>query len=992
MTYCSPYLADSQSSREYDQLMASFCIEKNSSLSRLSAGADRKRTSRWVNALLAAVVAVSIPLYGSCYAIDGALLDKMQQRRAIVAAPPSRQTLSVRTTDAGSAVLVPRSSQTYPGDVSLRWSHASAIADQTMYIFGGKSGNSNAASDYASACVSLDLSAKFATSSAPWSMACAENAPLVAGHSAIVNPDINMLILFGGTIPDGHNSDTQESTSLHLFSSEIKFWSTPGADAFPLPLVNHSAVFHAVTGDMIVVGGFIRESVNATSALSNSTLRMITDVGKHTLLENPPPGLFTDLASSATPSPAHSSTVLPTSASAASVQQSATTTNGNVGTPASTTNTFGTTTPNLSSTKAASTRSTATSTKSSIKSTKPSSKTTTTTKAAPTKDTFPNEDEDARDMVLEELDRRFAKDSIKEDNQLMSWSNSTLPSEVSGRVGHTASIVNGTSMVVLGGSNGVSLFNMNTVFTYDSLQQTWTRRSTTGAVPASRRSHVASVVNNTLIVIHGGANNDFSAALDDVAVLDTATWQWSAPNVENTPTARYAHSASQAGPYMVIAFGYVLPSTDNIPNNDYGLYILDTSVWSFVEQYDPARSGLTVHYISTKPTGGTIFGLFVASVVGLLVVLIMFYIGCMHYYNKHPQLSDAGETTTMLPTTELRNFGRKLTVKFGTQRHRRNQSKNQRAQNQNALWPASSAAVKLASETEPDKGAKRQMYNTNNGSSTFSLTNMRHLSYVPGAGDDASLRIMFDLSRESSFDYGYLAGAKAGDKNNASIDGSSRSRRIHLDEVELPAGLRNRDPKADNDVPNDADTKVTADTASGKANQRASQESSIEHSSWSRPTTSGSTVSRKSAHISAMLPRIVGSRLTLPAESATALARYRFEELEDMPDTPAISSLSTANGTGDQQHSALQSGIPTTIANLAARDGNGSNLAETLSPPVMPAAVGDMSLAAQPRLSSSSANSAPNSPANPPKSLRDSIDIDVVLAQNQHFYLVNPDD
>ncbi|KAJ1760463.1 hypothetical protein LPJ58_001728 [Coemansia sp. RSA 1591] len=89
-----------------------------------------------------------------------------------------------------------------------------------------------------------------------------------------------------------------------------------------------------------------------------------------------------------------------------------------------------------------------------------------------------------------------------------------------------------------------------------------------------------------------------------------------------------------------------------------------------------------------------------------------------------------------------------------------------------------------------------------------------------------------------------------------------------------------------------------------------------------------------------MLPRIIGSRLTLLPEPAAAAARYRFDELSDVPPMPA-----------DGGHEMM------------------------------------------PIVDHSQALRRPSAPfAQPSQPLRDSIDINTVWSQNQRFYIVNPDD
>ncbi|KAJ2577852.1 hypothetical protein GGH19_000976 [Coemansia sp. RSA 1807] len=511
---------------------------------------------------------------------------------------------------------------------------------------------------------------------------------------------------------------------------------------------------------------------------------------------------------------------------------------------------------------------------------------------------------------------------------LMTWANNTLPVGVTARVGHTLTAANGTKMVVLGGAIGDKLVDMKTLLVYDAPQQAWTQRTATGKVPQARRNHVATVVNDTMIVVHGGTDAN-STALADVAVLDTDTWTWSRPNVTGAPAARYAHAAAQAGPYMILTFGRAAIGNDS----DYGIYILDTTSWQFVDQYEPGRAKLTVLFKSQHVTGGTIFGLLVASAVGLLVLLIMLYIGCTHYYNKHPRLGK-DESDNMLPVADLRSFGRKLTVRL-TSRRRRSKKEDATEQMLRPMGPPSlklsptiSSGIDVSSGLKAGSGLDSRFdLNVSSGPYASHKPSANHkssLSYgaspsigtsaqTPMTDDASSIQLAFDVSRDSSMDLDFMSYGHT-EKPTA----SHLSRRTHLDDIELPAGLRNRDPSP----------------------LRNTSSDTHEPSSWSRPTTSHSDVRQKSTHISDMLPRIIGSRLTLLPEPAAAAARYRFDELSDVPPMPA-----------DGGHEMM------------------------------------------PIVDHSQALRRPSAPfAQPSQPLRDSIDINTVWSQNQRFYIVNPDD
>ncbi|KAJ2875592.1 hypothetical protein GGH93_001466 [Coemansia aciculifera] len=904
-----------------------------------------------------------------------------------------------------SRLASPRGS-TYKGDVSTRWSHASVIADLTMYVVGGKSGMGDTANDYATPCISLNLATKFTTDNPPWSSTCGVNAPSVAGHSMAINSKINMVIVYGGTTPASGPGSGPGTSRLNLFSAEIKFWSIPHKLSKSLqPLLNHTACVHSGTGDMLVYGGVLLNSANhnAQMLMSNSTLRMVTDPAKHIAVPVPPAQVVLGSGSSGGESDSSSSRKPSSVASSSSPPQPSGTSlrpsdmlSQPSSIPSSSSPTDSPTLPQPTSTLETTSRKSTTTKRSSSTSRRSSTKKSSSTKAkiVPTPD---DSELDNRalpivrdDRLAPRLLRRSDDDS---DLDLMSWINDTLPTGMSGRIGHTSNIVSSGRMVVLGGSDGTSLVDMDTVFFYDSVSRQWTRLVATGHVPTSRRSHVSTVVNGSKIVVHGGVSADFGSALSDVAVLDTETWTWSAPDVANAPTARYAHAAAQAGPYMLITFGYAPSDAASVAAGDSGLYILDTTSWQFVTQYDPARAGLAVLSVRSRLSSGTIFGLFIASLASLIVLIILGYIGCMHYYNKHPRLSDSGEGTAMLPTSELRDLGRRLTGKFGTQRQR-NRAELRRTTAAASKKPSGGVTI-LEPTPVFGSGKMRQALSPGRSSVESGLPKARRLSNVPppAVSDETNLRIMFDLSRESSLDQDAVADGKAAHMSgseSASLIGTRFSRRIHLDDVRLPAGgLRTRhNMRGISRVADDDVSVLHTDTQSS----RGTGSSDLADGGWSRPTTSDSSLELRSNHISAMLPRIVGSRLTLPAESANALARYRFDELEDGSQDGSATQPRPA-------HSAA-AGQQATIAALVGKSRGSVLLPEFLAPPVMPAAHYE-GAPSKPRYSvGEDATGSPaltraklsTSSVQGSITMRDSIDINTVLSQNRQFYVANPDD
>ncbi|CAG8627504.1 7942_t:CDS:2 [Cetraspora pellucida] len=131
---------------------------------------------------------------------------------------------------------------------------------------------------------------------------------------------------------------------------------------------------------------------------------------------------------------------------------------------------------------------------------------------------------------------------------------------------HTASVI-GNKMIILGGSDGKSSVPMSNVYVFDSDTVDWSLVTAIGQVPSPREAHSA--------VVFG-----------DVAVLDTTNWNWVAPPTNNTPTARFLHTATIIGANMIIAFGRTTPGqgTETIDNH---IYCLNLLTWTWVDRYVP---------------------------------------------------------------------------------------------------------------------------------------------------------------------------------------------------------------------------------------------------------------------------------------------------------------------------------------------------------------------------------------------------------------------
>ncbi|KAL6782490.1 hypothetical protein ACKKBG_A06980 [Auxenochlorella protothecoides x Auxenochlorella symbiontica] len=120
------------------------------------------------------------------------------------------------------------------------------------------------------------------------------------------------------------------------------------------------------------------------------------------------------------------------------------------------------------------------------------------------------------------------------------------------RGGHSASLL-GTGLYVFGGEDAHRRA-LADLLVLDLPSMTWTAPLTTGKAPAPRTAHVATVWRERYLVIFGGGS--VAHCFDDVHVLDTATLEWSQPEVEGpVPPPRAGHAAAVLGSTWYIVGG-----------------------------------------------------------------------------------------------------------------------------------------------------------------------------------------------------------------------------------------------------------------------------------------------------------------------------------------------------------------------------------------------------------------------------------------------------
>ncbi|CAG7849083.1 SubName: Full=Uncharacterized protein {ECO:0000313/EMBL:CCA67065.1} [Serendipita indica DSM 11827] len=153
-------------------------------------------------------------------------------------------------------------------------------------------------------------------------------------------------------------------------------------------------------------------------------------------------------------------------------------------------------------------------------------------------------------------------------------------------VGHsTITLPNGTLFVLGGYSRSTQqLQPLNTVYTYNIWDGSWSSFNTNGdVVPTGRRNFAAVLVGTDSVLIHGGADGSFLQGRSDGFLLSFSSRTWtSLPALDQALGARWDHAAFGIGNSVFFAYGY----TSNGPASN-ALLLYDVPSGSFQGSYTP---------------------------------------------------------------------------------------------------------------------------------------------------------------------------------------------------------------------------------------------------------------------------------------------------------------------------------------------------------------------------------------------------------------------
>lgn len=147
----------------------------------------------------------------------------------------------------------------------------------------------------------------------------------------------------------------------------------------------------------------------------------------------------------------------------------------------------------------------------------------------------------------------------------------------------------------------------NYVWLLDPATDTFHKQLTTGPCPSSRGLHAATMVDETRMVLFGGAAQD-QAMSNESFVLDTTTWTWTKldpGSSSSCPSPRAGPSLCRLNDNVVLLFGGAEPSETGLnPLADLWALSLDTGEWTLLlDKGPPPRNAATLTEID-DPDGG----------------------------------------------------------------------------------------------------------------------------------------------------------------------------------------------------------------------------------------------------------------------------------------------------------------------------------------------------------------------------------------------------
>eukprot|EP01126_Amoeba_proteus_P047341 TRINITY_DN5396_c0_g2_i11.p1 TRINITY_DN5396_c0_g2~~TRINITY_DN5396_c0_g2_i11.p1 ORF type:complete len:349 (-),score=58.95 TRINITY_DN5396_c0_g2_i11:756-1802(-) len=181
-----------------------------------------------------------------------------------------------------------------------------------------------------------------------------------------------------------------------------------------------------------------------------------------------------------------------------------------------------------------------------------------------------------------------------------SWATIHVSSPPPSRLEHSATVI-GNEIWIFGGTDKSEYFA--DVHVLDVVNKTWRIPKLGGQPPKPRRGHTATLIDGDKIVIIGGSNE--MEHFSDLHVLDTKLGMWVEANVQGTLPGRYGHGA-------VLLWGSIFIIGGNVdfgPTSDVFVLVRKSNALNF-EYQSRSISGITAGGGGGGGGGGTPFPLY----------------------------------------------------------------------------------------------------------------------------------------------------------------------------------------------------------------------------------------------------------------------------------------------------------------------------------------------------------------------------------------------
>ncbi|PKY24356.1 galactose oxidase, partial [Rhizophagus irregularis] len=143
----------------------------------------------------------------------------------------------------------------------------------------------------------------------------------------------------------------------------------------------------------------------------------------------------------------------------------------------------------------------------------------------------------------------FVNDMITLDTINFRWGKGSSTNAPSSRVNYGATLLPNQNIIYIGGGNSLNeSLPLDEVFIYDTKNNNWSTKKTSGLIPSNRYGLTAVLgLDGEQVIVYGGLgnNNIIISPKESLYTLNINTFEWSIPKITgNIPSCRYMHRAN----------------------------------------------------------------------------------------------------------------------------------------------------------------------------------------------------------------------------------------------------------------------------------------------------------------------------------------------------------------------------------------------------------------------------------------------------------------